>query len=157
MKGFSIALQMVNNIPNVPSFLLENDSLRTGLATVSYIKTNSIITPALSFNRWHLVKYLVHHQAPRAKDNCPALIHLKPLEYHTVKFMLNAAALFIRTDRFLITHKFSDTVNIVPSQTNFEFSHKDGCYIGPGNVINLSCLNIVDISSSEPSESNILL
>ena len=70
--------------------------------------------------------------------------------------MLNAAALLIRTDRILITHKFSDTVNIVPSQTNFEFSHKDGCYIGPGNVINLSCLNIVDISSSEPSESNIL-
>ena len=51
--------------------------------------------------------------------------------------MLNTTAPVIRTDRILITNKFWDTVNIVPSQTELEFSHKDGCYIGFGNVINL--------------------
>ena len=137
MKGFTIDLQVVGDIPNVPSFLLGSDSLKTGLATISYIKTNSIITPLLSFSHPHSVKCLVHHQAPRATDNCTALIHLKPLECHTVKFMLNTAAQVIRTDWILITNKFWDTVNIVPSRTELEFSHKDGCYIGFGNVINL--------------------
>ena len=68
-KGFTIDLQVVDDIPNVLSFLLGSDSLKTGLATISYIKTNSIITPSLSFSHLHSVKCLVHHQAPRAIDN----------------------------------------------------------------------------------------
>jgi hypothetical protein len=136
--GIAIPIYVINDIPHVPSFLLGNDLLSTGMGSISYTGPIGDPKPEVIFN--HPVKHYctAYYESPSKLFMCQAQCTLGPYEIAEVEFSLPPAAPIIRTDHILISNQEWDTVSIFPTRSDVEFSTGKGCYTAVGCVANLS-------------------
>ena len=136
--GITISIYVINDIPNVPSSLLGNDLLTTGMGSISYTGPIGDPKPEVVFN--HPVKYYctTYYESPSKLFMCQAQCTLGPYEITEVEFSLSPAAPIIHTDHILISSQEWETVSIFPTRSDVEFITGKGCYTAVGCVANLS-------------------
>ena len=136
--GIRIPIYVVQDIPNVPSFLLGNDLLKAGLGLIAY--SGSVIDPQpeVIFNHPRYFKCPVYYDSPKRIFDCHATCILEPYEMREIEFFLPQAAPLIRTDHILITGQEWDTISIIPSRSDIEYVHAVDKYVSTGCVVNLS-------------------
>ncbi|MEG2013588.1 MAG: hypothetical protein RR063_10370 [Anaerovoracaceae bacterium] len=136
--GIKLCIYIVQDIPNVPAFLLGNDMLKAGLGMIAYTGEVKNPYPEVIFSIPTVYKCSVFYETPEEAMTCTAHVTLGPLEVADVQFYLSQAAQVLRTDYILITGQCWDTVNIIPSRSDIEFVPMLEKYVANGCVANLS-------------------
>ena len=121
-----------------PFFLLGNDSLRAGMATIAYVGTVEDPVPEIIFFHPSYHKSSVFYVSPSALNFCLCNYEIKAFETQDVEFHLHSAAEVIRKDLILITSPGWDSVNILPSLSALEYDPVSKSYSATACIVNLS-------------------
>ena len=139
-QGFKITLYIVENIPNVPTFLFGNDSLRTGKSILSYAGTTPDALPELTFSNPYTVKATVYYVAPKDLWICRSQdsVELPPFGTENIDMYLHPAAPIVYSDTILITPLAYSTITIIPSRSHLQYHPELQCYSVSVCVTNFS-------------------
>ena len=139
-QGFRITLYIVEDIPNVPTFLFGNDSLRTGKSILSYAGVTPDPLPELTFCNPVTVKATVYYVAPKDVWICKSQgsIELPPFGTDNIEMYLHPAAPLVYSDIILVTPLTCSTITIIPSRSNLQYNPELQCYSVSVCVTNFS-------------------
>jgi hypothetical protein len=108
-SGINVPIYVINDIPNVPSFLLGNDLLYLGLGSISYTGSLDDPLPEVVFKYPTVFHCETYFESPSKLFTCQARCTLEPYEVQEVEFVLPPASPVIRTDHILTTSQEWDT------------------------------------------------
>ncbi len=140
--GIKLKMYIINDIPNVPTLLLGNDLLKTGLGTIAYTGAINDPIPEVRFLFPVEINCTVYYEVPSELSLCYATCHLEPYETREVDFYLPSGAPVLRTDSILITEQSWDTLAIIPSKSDIEYIQTLDRYVSTGCVVNTSSNHI---------------
>jgi len=136
--GIPVNIYVVPDIPNVPTLLLGNDMLKSGLGLIAYTGTLDSPLPEVIFKYPEYYACTVYYEKPSNSLTCMCNYELDPYETMDVMFELNPAAPVIKTDYILITSQQWGQINIIPSKSDLEFDYSKDCYLASGRIANLT-------------------
>jgi hypothetical protein len=136
--GIPVMIYIVEDIQNVPAFLLGTDFLKAGLGMIAYSGSVEDPYPEVIFSYPTEFRVSVYHESPRNLFSCIATCILEPYEIKSTDFFLSQAAPIVRTDHILITGHEWDTISIIPSRSDVEYVACVDKYVATGCVANLS-------------------
>ena len=135
--GIYINIYIVQDIPNVPAFLVGNDVFRIGLITLSYTGNSQNPYPEVIFKQpvYHICK--VFYDSSEDIYQCKARVSLEPNETQDVIMKLPRIAPIISTDLILITSIQWDNILITPSRSDVEYVSGQDHFETTAQVTNL--------------------
>jgi len=136
--GIPVEIYIVPDIPNVPSCLLGNNLLKSGLGLIAYSGSLESPWPEVLFKYPEVYNCKVYYETPIGAYTCSTYCNLEPFETKEVQFELNSAAPVIRKDFVLITAEKWNSINIIPSRSDLIFDPEKDCYLASACVVNLS-------------------
>ncbi len=137
--GLKIDLYIIEDIPQVPIFLVGFNVFKAGLIMLTFSGNIDDPYPEVIFKFPAIFHSPVFYESPRKLNICTAYnITLGPYEVKSVRFELSSSAPVIRTDIILITSAEWDTVTIIPTRTNLELISPNQNYCAEALVANTS-------------------
>ena len=135
--GISVDIYIVQDIPNVPVFLVGNDVFRTGLVTLSYTGSTQDPYPEVIFNQPKKHICTVYYDPSENLYQCKAKVSLGPNETQDVTISLPRIAPIISTDLILITSIRWDNILITPSRSDVEYISGQDHFVATAQVTNI--------------------
>ncbi|MBG0744848.1 MAG: DDE-type integrase/transposase/recombinase [Cylindrospermopsis raciborskii KL1] len=135
--GLLITVYIIQDIPNVPVFLIGNDVFKLGLVTLSYTGDLQDPYPEIIFNNPEKFICPVYYDSALDVYDCELECDIEPQETQDVIVKLPRIAPLIRTDHILITSINWSTIIITPSRSDIEFMNDKDYFIATAQATNL--------------------
>ena len=136
--GLLVTIYIVQDIPNVPVFLIGNDVFKAGLVTLAYTGDLNNPYPEIIFKNPIEFQCQVYYESSQDLLSCYADCILSPHETQDVIMRLPRAAPIISTDHILITSSKWDKIIITPSRSDVEFVSNTDYFVATAQVTNLA-------------------
>jgi len=136
--GLLVTIYVVQDIPNVPVFLIGNDVFKAGLVTLAYTGDLKNPYPEIIFKNPTEFQCPVYYESSLDLFSCYADCILSPFETQDVIMRLPRAAPIISTDHILITSNKWDKILITPSRSDVELVSNTDYFVATAQVTNLT-------------------
>jgi hypothetical protein len=127
---------VIEDIPDIPNFLIGDDFLRKYKGIVLYFSSDSI--PTVIFMHPEKTISDVLYENMSETRLCRNHVNIKPYETVSLNMYLNPAAGVLRTDHVLITSLSLENVLIIPSRSDVEYCHKNKAFVVTACVKNVA-------------------
>jgi len=135
--GLLITVYVIQDIPNVPVFLIGNDVFKLGLVTLSYTGDLQEPYPEIIFNNPEKCICPVYYDSALDVYDCELECDIGPQETQDVLVKLPRNAPLIRTDHILITSIAWSDIIITPSRSDVEFVNDKEYFVATAQATNL--------------------
>jgi hypothetical protein len=127
---------VIEDIPDIPNFLIGDDFLRKYKGIVLYFSSDSI--PTVIFMHPEKTISDVLYENMSETRLCRNHVNIKPYETVSLNMYLNPAAGVLRTDHVFITSLSLENVLIIPSRSDVEYCHKNKAFVVTACVKNVA-------------------
>ena len=134
--GIKTVIYVIEDIDNVPPFLVGNDTLKAGMGRLAYVGPVDSPQPELIFTYPEYFKCTVYYVEPSTIYQCVGTCGVEPGEIQEIEFYLHPAAVVVRNDYVLTSGTLWWDLNVLPTRSDLEYVPYLDCYVATGYVTN---------------------